>query len=182
MRDMTAANLRSAFGGESMAHMRYKVWGQEAQESGFSNTARLFTAISAAEQIHATNHFNVLGEVDGGFLCASMAEFGLGSTADNLQGGIDGETFEVNEMYPSYLEVAQKQEIEGAVQTFRYALAAEQTHARMFKKAKQAVQAGNDVELDTVHVCNVCGWTVEGDLPDKCPICDATRDEFQSFA
>lgn len=30
MRDMTAANLRSAFGGESQAHMRYIIWGNVA--------------------------------------------------------------------------------------------------------------------------------------------------------
>ncbi|MFW6108633.1 MAG: ferritin family protein, partial [bacterium] len=49
MQAMTAANLRSAFGGESMAHMRYKVWGAKAEADGFPHVARMFRAISYAE-------------------------------------------------------------------------------------------------------------------------------------
>ena len=182
VRKMTAANLRSAFGGESMAHMRYTIWGQKAEQDGFKNTGRLFRAIAAAEKVHASNHFSVLGEVEGGFLGASMAEYGYGATVNNLQGGINGELFEVNEMYPAYLEVAQRQKEMDAARTFHYALATEKMHAHMFKQAKMAVKSGNDVDLGPVHVCEVCGWTTEGELPGKCPICDATQDEFVSFA
>lgn len=182
VRKMTAANLRSAFGGESMAHMRYKVWGKKARQDGFNNTARLFKAIAAAEQVHASNHFSVLGEVEGGFLCASMAEYGYGPTVNNLQGGINGELFEVNEMYPSYLEVALKQEEMDAARTFHYALATEREHARMFKTAKEAVKSGKDVDLGPVHVCEVCGWTTEGEMPSTCPICGVREDQFVSFA
>ena len=67
MRDMTAANLRSAFGGESQAHMRYKIWADVAEKEGFCNVASLFEAVSFAEQIHATSHFSVLKDVKGAF-------------------------------------------------------------------------------------------------------------------
>jgi len=30
-------------------------------------------------------------------------------------------------------------------------------------------------------VCEVCGYTVEGEAPEKCPICSAKRDQFVSF-
>ena len=109
MHAITAGNLRNAHGGESMAHMRYKVWGDVAQREGFQNVARLFRAISSAETIHATNHFLELKSEAGDSLCASMAVFGLGSTSQNLQGGINGETYEITEMYPTYLETAKFQ-------------------------------------------------------------------------
>ncbi len=32
MNAMTQDNLRSAFGGESMAHMRYRIWGEKAKK------------------------------------------------------------------------------------------------------------------------------------------------------
>ena len=32
MNAMTSDNLRSAFGGESQAHMRYRIWGNEAEK------------------------------------------------------------------------------------------------------------------------------------------------------
>lgn len=54
---MTSEFLHSAYGGESMAHMRYLIWGDMAAKEGFPNVARLFRAISDAEQVHATNHF-----------------------------------------------------------------------------------------------------------------------------
>jgi rubrerythrin len=38
-----------------------------------------------------------------------MGVFGLRSTSQNLQGGIDGETYEIDEMYPTYLETAKFQ-------------------------------------------------------------------------
>lgn len=181
MHPMTASNLRSAYGGESMAHMRYGIWGDRAQKDGFPNTARLFRAIAAAETIHAGNHFRELGKEAGDYLCASGGVFGLGSTSQNLQGGINGETFEIDEMYPVYLEGAKFQGEKGAERSFHYALSAEKTHAALFRKAKEAVDGGSDVKLGPVHVCPVCGWTHEGELPDTCPICGAKKEMFRTF-
>ena len=62
MNEMTATNLRSAYGGESQANMRYKVWGARAREEGFPNVARLFEAIAYAEEVHAGNHFHALAD------------------------------------------------------------------------------------------------------------------------
>lgn len=183
MHAITVGNLRNAHGGESMAHMRYKVWGDVAQREGFQNVARLFRAISSAETIHGTNHFLELKSEVGDSLCASMAVFGLGSTSQNLQGGINGETYEITEMYPTYLETAKFQGEKGAQQSFYYALSAEKTHAALFQKAKAAIDSGKqDVNLGPIRVCDICGWTHEGDIPEKCPICSAARDKFQTFA
>jgi rubrerythrin len=181
MHESTAENLRSAFGGESMAHMRYKVWADRAEKEGFPNVARLFRAISWAEQSHATGHFTAMKDVEGAFLVASGGGFGLGGTSQNLQGAIDGELHEVNEMYPAYLEVAKMQEEPAAQRSMGYALEAEKIHARMYQNAKDAVDGGKDVELGPVHICDVCGYTVEGDCPDVCPICQAKKNRFTSF-
>jgi len=182
MHDMTASHLRSAYGGESMAHMRYIKWAAVAEKEGFPNVARLFRAISYAEEVHATNHFVELRNQTGAFSVTSEAGFGIGSTSENLQGGIDGEQFEINEMYPVYVEVATFQGEKGALRSFKYALSAEKIHAAMFQQAKQAVDAGKDIELGPVQICCVCGYTTEGEIPDKCPVCGATHDKFKTFA
>jgi len=165
-----------------MAHMRYLVWGDKADKDGFPNVARLFRAIAYAEQVHATNHFVRLRGEGGDYLVASMAAFGLGSTSANLVGAIGGETFEVEEMYPAYLETAERQGEKEAVVSFNYALQAEKTHAALFKQAKEAVDGEHDLELGPVQICEVCGWTYEGEAPDECPICGARRDKFTAFA
>ena len=181
MNDMTAANLRSAYGGESQAHMRYKVWGAKAKEEGFPNVARLFQAISYAEEVHASNHFRELATESGDFLVASMAGFGLSGTAQNLQGAIDGENFEVRQMYPAYIAVAKDQNEKGGMLSFHYAIEAEKIHAALFTEAKQAVEAGEDMAVDTVQICEVCGHTRLGEAPDKCPVCGRGREVFRAF-
>jgi rubrerythrin len=180
--DMTAANLRSAYGGESMAHMRYLVWADKADREGLPNVARLFRAVAFSEQVHASNHFTALRSEAGPFLVAAGGGFGLGGTSENLQGAIEGELFEVNEMYPVYVHGAELQEEKGAHRTFGYALSAEEIHAAMYQSAKQAVDAGTDVELGPVQICEVCGYTAVGEAPDTCPLCNVKSDRFRAFA
>jgi len=180
VREMTETNLRSAFAGESQAHIRYKIFAERAEKSGWPNVARLFNAISHAERIHAGSHFrNILTK--GGAQTVSAAVFGSRSTSEDLQAGIDGETFEINEMYPVYKAVAQFQGEKAAETTFTWALEAEKIHASLYKKAKEAVDRSQDVALGHIQICSTCGYTVEGDAPDKCPICGATRDKFKTF-
>ena len=164
---MTEDNLKAAFAGESQAHMRYLIFAKRAEAEGFPNIARLFRAISHAEQVHATNHLDVLGMIRG--------------SVDNLQMAIDGETYEVNEMYPAFNAVAQLQEEKGAMKTTRWALQAEKIHAGMYQKAKQAVESKKDIQLGSVYICDVCGYTVEGEAPDRCPVCGASKDKFRKL-
>lgn len=106
----------------------------------------------------------------------------MSTTSENLQGAIDGELFEINEMYPAYLEVAKAQKEKLAEKSITYALEAEKIHARMYQKAKKSVDAGKDVKLGDVCICSVCGHTVEGGAPEKCPICNAVKARFEVFA
>jgi len=180
VREMTEINLRSAHAGECQAHIRYRIFSERAEKLGWSNVARLFEAVSFAERIHAGNHFrNILSK--GGATTVAAAVFGSRNTSEDLQAGIDGETFEINEMYPAYKAVAQFQGEKAAETTFTWALEAEKMHVDLYKRAKQAVDQGRDVSLGPVQVCTVCGYTVEGDAPDKCPVCNALKNKFRTF-
>ena len=167
MRKMTEANLQAAFAGESQASMRYKIFAEAARTEGMPNIARLFDAISYAEQVHATNHFRALG--------------GIATSPDNLSEANGGETFEVDEMYPAYMAVAKIQEEKQAILSIHYALEAEKIHASMYEVARQSAVERKDIALGVMQICHVCGHTVEGDAPDKCPVCGATRDKFRAF-
>ena len=178
---MTADFLHSAYGGESMAHMRYLIWGDTAEKVGFPNVARLFRAISYAEQVHATNHFRAIGGETADATVTAGGVFGPGKTADNLQGAINGELHEVNQMYPVYLNAAEFQKESGAKLSFHAALEAEKQHAALFQKALDAVKAGRDIELKAVYVCPVCGHTVLDEAPEKCPVCGAKKETYRRF-
>ena len=181
MKAMTQANLRSAFGGESQARTRYNIWGEKAEKEGFPNVKRLFDATSDAEKIHATLHFNALKDVKGDFDVTSGAGFGIGTTSENLQGAINGETFEFTEMYPAYIAVAEMQGEDTAVRAMRFAIEAEKVHAQMYGVAKEAVDAGKDLEVeDSVFLCPVCGY-VSLKRDQQCPICGAKGEKFVAY-
>jgi len=167
MRKMTESNLQAAFAGESQAHMRYLIFADKAEKEGHANVARLFQAIAFAEQVHATNHFKNLD--------------GIGGTADNLQAAINGENYEVEEMYPAYRAVADLQEEKGAVRSTTWALEAEKVHAELYDQAKTAVQGGQDADIGDIYICEVCGWTGTGEPPDRCPLCGAPASRFRQF-
>jgi len=182
MHDMTKNNLRSAYSGESQAHMRYKIWADKAEKDGLKNIARLFKAVSLSEQIHATAHFMVLRNEVGGAEDLAGAGFGYGATAQNVAVALGGEEFEIAEMYPVYKAVAEFQGEKAAAKSFSDALAAEKVHAELYRKAQAASEAGKDMELGTVYVCQVCGFTMEGEAPDNCPVCQAKREKFAVYA
>lgn len=178
---MTADFLRSAYGGESMAHMRYLIWADAADREKFPVIGRLFRAVAYAEWAHAKNHFNVLKDQVGDHTVPAGAAFGLTNTVENLQGAINGELHEIEQMYPVYLEAARFQEEKDAQKSFHYAVEAEKQHAELFKKAQDAAKEGKDLEDTKFNVCPVCGHTVEGDAPDRCPICGVKKDMFKEF-
>ncbi|MDR7857698.1 ferritin family protein [Tissierella sp.] len=181
MNPMTAENLRSAFGGESQAHMRYRIWGDKAKKDGFQTVYRLFMATSDAEEVHATLHFKALKDMSGDFLVASGGGFGLGTTSDNLQGAINGELHEVNQMYPAYIAVAEMQGEKTAISAMKFAIDAERVHAELFTKAKEAVDAGKDLEAKVVELCPVCGFITLTGEEDKCPLCNAKKELFVAY-
>ncbi|WP_331618348.1 rubrerythrin family protein [Serpentinicella sp. ANB-PHB4] len=181
MNAITETNLKSAFGGESMAHMRYIQWGNAAKKEGFPNVSNLFKAIAYAEQVHASNHFSELKNQVGEAAVTAGAGFGLTTTSENLQGAIEGEDYEVEQMYPAFMAVAELQGEKGSMRSFKYAIEAEKTHSALFTVAKQAVDNGQDFTYDTVHVCDVCGYTLTDDVPDNCPICRVKKEMFTVF-
>jgi rubrerythrin len=167
MKKMTEENLKSAFAGESQAHLKYLAFADKAQQESLPNVARLFKANSYAEQVHATNHFKTLS--------------GVGKTAENLAAAIGGETFEVEEMYDAFKVVAEHQGEKTALLMFARADAAEKVHAALYKKAKESVDKGKDLEAFPIHVCPVCGFTMENEAPEKCPLCGTARSAFVKF-
>jgi len=181
MRMMTEQNLINAFGGESQAHMRYLHFANQAEKEKLSNVTRLFRAIAHAEYIHAGDHYRELRHLNGGYVANSMAAFGPGDSMKNLKLAIAGETYEIEEMYPTYIEVAKFQEEKRAQRSFEWSYATEKLHKQLFEKALESVNSGKDVELGLIQVCEVCGCTLEGEAPDRCPICNASKDKFTAF-
>jgi rubrerythrin len=167
MKKITASNLQNAFAGESQAHIRYRNFSDRAKQDGFPNVGRLFEAASASEQIHAGNHLRALD--------------GIQESAANLTAAADGEDFEIEEMYPSYIAIAERQEEKQARQSMDRALQAEKVHLDLYRRATKKVGAGKDITPVAYYVCPVCGFTMEGNPPDVCPVCGTKHERFLKF-
>jgi rubrerythrin len=163
----TDDNLREAFAGESQANRRYLLFADKAEKEGFKQAARLFRAAAEAETVHAKNHFNAMD--------------GVGSTVDNLSAGVIGEHLEFTRMYPPFIDKAIEEENERAQKTFEWANSVEEIHYNLFQEMLKAVKAKQTPKDEPYYVCPVCGNTVIGSAPDKCPICGAAGKVFKKI-
>ncbi len=161
----TKDNLKEAFAGESQANRRYLYFSEKAVEAGNKQVARLFRAAAEAETVHARNHLKVLGEIK--------------SEKENLNAAISGEHYEFTSMYPNFIEQAKTENNKEAVGSFNLANKVEQIHHKLFQAALKNLETGKAMKDTPYHVCQVCGNTVEGEAPDRCPICGAPRDKFK---
>jgi rubrerythrin len=162
----TQDNLKEAFAGESQANRKYLAFADQAAKDGFPNVAKLFRTTAEAETIHAHGHLAAMG--------------GIGTTAENLQAAIDGETYEYKEMYPPMLKQA---EVEGhkAKRMFGYAVKAEAVHAELYGQALEAVKAGKDLDATEIYLCPICGHIEFGSAPASCPTCGAKGEKFMQL-
>ena len=159
----TYENLMAAFAGESQANRKYLAYSKKAEKEGNLNAAKLFKAASDAETIHALKHFEVAGKV--------------GGTTDNLKDAVAGETHEYKEMYPDFVTEAEAAGNQAAVMSFKFAMAAEEVHARLYQEALDTLD--NKAEV-FYYLCPVCG-NIEKAIPEKCPICGVPGDKFIKY-
>ena len=160
-------NLKAAFAGESQANRKYLAFAEKADKEGFPQVARIFRAAAEAETVHAHNHLREFG--------------GIKSTEENIRAAINGEHHEFTKMYPEFLKDARKEINKGAERTFNYANDVEKVHHRLYTSALEAVESGKDLDKQDVHICPVCGYTHEGNLPEKCPVCGAVKKVFKKI-
>lgn len=157
----TEKNLQEAFAGESQANRKYLAFAKQAEAEGFKQIAKLFRAAAEAETVHAHAHLRALD--------------GIKTTKENLQAAINGETHEFKSMYPEMIVKAKEEGLKQAEISFNYANQVEKIHAALYEKA--LANLGKNEEAD-YYVCSVCGNTVEGQPPDKCPICGVPASKF----
>lgn len=162
--EKTLKNLMEAFAGESQANRKYLAFAKKAEEEGYPGIAKLFKAAADAETVHAMNHLKAAG--------------GIKSTKENLEAAIGGEAYEFESMYPPMLKDAEAEGQSQAQRSFYYANEVEKVHAELFKKALENLDKKLDAEY---YVCQVCGHTVEGEPPEKCPVCGSPKKMYKKI-
>ena len=164
----TQDNLQAAFAGESQANRTYLAFAKKSEAEGRPQIAKLFRAAAAAETVHAHAHLRVMG--------------GIKDTKENLQAAIDGEGHEFKEMYPGFIKEAEAEGNKAALISFKNANAVEEIHYNLYSEALETLNAGNDLPDASIHVCDICGNTVVGGVPDKCSVCGAPATRFEEIS
>lgn len=163
----TSENLKHAFSGESQANRTYLAFAKKAEKEGLPQIAKLFRAAALAETVHALNHLQIIGKSK--------------STLENLKSAVSGETFEFDEMYPEFIEIAKQENKKKAEWSFNVANKVEKIHADLFSKAIENLENNKELVDVDFYVCKVCGNTVESSTPDRCSICGAPKTSFEKI-
>jgi rubrerythrin len=159
------ALLSESFVRECAAHVRYRLYAEDAERRRLPNLARLFRAAAEAEYCHARNfHF---------------VSKGLKTPEALLARVIEDERYEVNEFYKIGLEQAKEKRTGLPVYAFADALEAEKVHAALFEKALESLKQGRDIEAADYYTCSSCGDTFSAKArPKNCPVCGAPMDKI----
>ncbi len=163
----TNENTQAAFAGESQANRKYLFFAEQAESEGLKQVARLFRSAADAETVHAKNHLKVLK--------------GIGSTTENLQAAVSGENHEFTKMYPNFIKQSEADGDNEAKRSFNLANQVEEIHHGMFGAFLDKVEKGEAIEEKAIYVCQVCGNTVEGEAPEKCPVCGVGQKMFKQI-
>ena len=180
----TIENLKAGYNGESTASAKYAAFAQKAKEEGFDTVAVMFMATSKAEAIHAANHKKVLEKLGVVIDAPQIGAFNVLSTAENLADAIKGETYEIETMYPGFLESAKKEKSAAAIKSFTWALDTEKKHQAFYNSALTALNNGGEKSLPSNwYVCPVCGNTYDaGTVKEKCDFCQTPKEKFVAFS
>ena len=182
---LTYQNLYAAVQGETNANAHYKAFAAKAQEEGYDAVARLFYATADAEMLHANAEWAMLVSM-GATVRPTAQSVEVGTTAENLQAAIDGETYEYTTMYPGFAATATAEGQAGTAALFTRTGSVEEMHANNYADALANLDDAVNLNAAyaTVYLCPVCGAVFNTDtLPSsgRCSVCGTSSSLFSSF-
>jgi rubrerythrin len=177
----TEKNLLAAFAGESQARNRYTLFASQAKKDGYEQISALFLETAANEKEHAEIYFKHLQ----GGMVEIVAEYPagvIGTTAENLLAGAEGELAEWGTIYPNFADIADQEGFPEVASSFREIAKVESFHERRYRKLLDNVQKGLVFkrEQPTKWKCDNCGFVHEGsEAPEICPACKHPQSYYE---
>jgi rubrerythrin len=159
-----ARHLEAQFNEEAQVAAQYAAFAVQARAEGLPQTARLFDALVAAENLHAEWLLRLKG--------------GVRSTADNLKAGADYESYLAGKVLPVAAAQAGREGDSKARTLLQKLDAACLRHETVMRQVREQILSGRDVAAQPLWICPKCGTVLVGVAPDTCPVCAATKAEF----
>ena len=167
--NLTIVNLLKAFAGESQARNKYEYFAKIAQKEGYRDIAEHFQRAANNEKTHAKLELALSNRM------TNNSEESWGSTAQNIQMAIDGESYENLTTYPDFAVIAKEEGHKEAQKLFTNIGKVEVEHEKMYKMLLQRLEADAEHTSENVEeawICEICGHVHYGKkAPVKCPVC-----------
>ena len=177
----TQKSLMAAVTGETQASANYLAYAEVAENEGHKGIALVFRVISEAEAKHADDEFAILQSINSSVERPKPDEVKPGTTKENLQAAIDGETYEFTVMYPEFIIVAQVENMLQARGIFTLAKLSEEVHAGIYADLLKNFDNFDSVKYAKIYRCPDCGNIVPTIRPLACSICGDAGDEFIEY-
>lgn len=183
----TAQNLITSFVGESQANMRYTLAAKVAKDEGYVQISRIFEETAMNEREHAARFFKFLREeykLEDIELNENYTKWPVvwHDTVTNLQGAINGEAEEADDMYPSFADVADEEGFPEIARAFRNIAKVEDAHKERYEKLKYNIENDQVFKRDekVLWMCGNCGFLIEAyEAPKICPACAHGQEYFE---
>lgn len=160
-------NLRSALQNEALGYTKYMLYADKAHKEGYHQVGRMFEDIANNEREHAELWLGYLNE--------------MGTTEDNLDAAISGESYESTAFYPDAARIAREEGFMELADKFNRTAEVEEYHGNKFKNTLESMTDGSIYtgNPDTVWECTNCGYHTRGDAaPERCPLCSYPKGYF----
>ncbi len=154
-------NLQKSLISRAKSAIELTAAARKAESEGLHQAAKLFRALANSDQVQAIELLRLLGDSD--------------DAADCLSRLIDNRTYEISQMFPTFIERAEVDGDHQAARLFKNYLASDRLQATMLN---EAIDNLNRLRETDYWVCQSCGHLESGDMPLSCKICGGSREKF----
>jgi rubrerythrin len=170
--------LKDAYASEMRASKHYIGFCEKAMEENYSNIAYLFFAFARSEKIHAENYEKILAKLESQTDETSLNLLIL-DTRTNLHNAAQNELVKIYETYPRFLQSLKHEMHDKAVISCMYAWKSHKQHEQKLEEIQKysknffsSVAEELEVHNMDLHVCEICGSTIDKVPKIACDICN----------
>ena len=183
----TVAVLQESFKIEMIAYTHYIGYTSKALSEKYPNIAYLFSSFSSSEKIHADNYKRILATL-GHEVKPIQIEIDVSDTKSNLRKSAQNELKKIQTTYPNFITELETESYEEAIIKCMYSW---KSHKQQEEKLKDIRKYSGmffgsvsskieGLNLD-LHVCKVCGSTIDKVPHSPCVICNKSKSNYQKI-
>lgn len=155
-------NLAPAFAAESRVAVRNQARAARADNENRPAEARLLRAVARAESVHARRLLNLMrGKI--------------GDTDTNLAVAFEQEIAANIRLYADMAAAARSGERKVIAAALEQTLRVESAHLDLYRALNE--DPGSEA---VYHVCSICGHVAVDSIPERCPVCKAVPEKFET--